>query len=126
MWQDIIKIRLQPLNKKTRSKYVRRLILRFLEYIPNDQPFSARTVINFYNSPEQEQYKNENDWEPSVVLIVTGLIKHRNIQKKRIRVGMNNVNLYGQYDMPNLSSNLQSLFVVGEWPEKVRLHGDYE
>jgi hypothetical protein len=124
MWFDIIKINAQPDTKHSKSRYVRRLIIRFLEYILNDQPFSAHTVINFYNSPEQEQHKNINDWKPSVQQVVHGLNKHH-IKKKRIRVGLGNFDLYSQYDMPDSGGNLQSLFVVGDWPEKVRLYGEY-
>ena len=125
MWQDIVKIRLQPGSKTTQKKYVGRLIERFLEYIPNGQPFSANTVINFYDSPEQEQYKNLNDWGPSVKQIVYSLNMHHHIKKKRIRVGLGNFDLYSQYDMSDSNGNLQSLFVVGDWPENVRLYGEY-
>ena len=121
MWQDILKINAQPETKHAKSRYVKRLVVRFLKYIPDGQPFSATTVINFYNSPEQEQHKNINDWEPSVNQIVYGLKFHPYIKKKKIRVGLKNIDLYSQYDMRNdKGSNVQSLFVVGNWPENIR------
>jgi len=116
MWQDILKINAQPTTKHAKSRYVKRLVIRFLEQVPDGQPFSAHTVLNFYHSPEQEQHKNINDWEPNILQIVYNLIR-QGVSKKKVRVGLRTLDKYSKYDLHNISTNEQSLFVVGNWPK---------
>ena len=58
MWFDIIKIGV-PRSQNQKKRYNNRLIRRFLEQIPNGEEFTVKDIIQFWESPEQQEYSTE-------------------------------------------------------------------
>jgi len=58
MWFDIIKIGV-PRSQSQKKRYNNRLIRRFLEQIPNGEEFTVKDIIQFWESPEQQEYSTE-------------------------------------------------------------------
>ncbi len=58
MWFDIIKIG-EPRSRKQKSRYNTRLIRRFLEQVPKNKEFTVKDIIQFWESPEQQEFSTE-------------------------------------------------------------------
>ena len=58
MWFDIIKVG-EPRSDGQKKRYNKRLIGRFLDYIPKDDVFTVQDILAFWKSPEQQEYSTE-------------------------------------------------------------------
>jgi len=107
---EIIKINLQPYTPHAQRRYTIRLVKRFVEQVSHNQPFSSKDVLDFYNSPEQSEYKNLNDWVPSTISINWAISKH-GLKKRKVERGA--FSSYG-----DIGQGKRIIFVRGQWPDE--------
>ena len=56
MWFDVIK----GVGKNAKKRHNKRLIGRFLDFIPVGEEFTIHDIIQFWESPGQQKYRTEH------------------------------------------------------------------